>query len=92
MAVNMCRPGGLWLVGPYETRRVGSRCAPLRLIMHSPLLLPALPYLDIGIAVYRSCVSTAQVRKGARRGARGRPVSSSVPGRTPHFPCLSVVA
>eukprot|EP00959_Pyramimonas_sp_CCMP1952_P373943 7831622-Pyramimonas_sp.AAC.1 len=60
--------------------------------MHLPFLLPALPYLDIGITVHRSCVSTAGVRKGARRGARGRPVSSSVLGRPPHFPYLSVVA
>eukprot|EP00959_Pyramimonas_sp_CCMP1952_P006982 145764-Pyramimonas_sp.AAC.1 len=49
-----------------------SEYAPLRLIVHLPLLLPALPYLDIGTAVYRSYILAVRVRK-ERAAARPRP-------------------
>eukprot|EP00959_Pyramimonas_sp_CCMP1952_P212116 4438872-Pyramimonas_sp.AAC.1 len=45
----MCRPGELWLDELYRTRRGGSKYAPLRLILHLALLLPALPRLDTAV-------------------------------------------
>eukprot|EP00959_Pyramimonas_sp_CCMP1952_P303827 6358233-Pyramimonas_sp.AAC.1 len=33
VAVNTCRPGGLWLELLYVTRRGGSKYAPLRLVI-----------------------------------------------------------